>query len=327
MTFSALLLECYRRLNFTSTPAASVTTRLSAFLNDAHRRVLTSSGMELLREGTETFSSVAGESRLNLPPNVAQVKAITDTTNHQRLRAMRLGDYRRADPGVTASGTPDYYVPVGQQQVARQPAAASGLWVVSSANDTTKKAYVEGFTSGGYQHVTAAAGTALTNGPVTRNQCGSSTDITSVTRFELDTVCVGLVKLFTSLTGSEELARIEPGRLSTSYFAIDLFPTPAVATPYRVDFARTMTDMALTDTPYLPEDFHYVLVVMACRREYAFADDKVRYEAMVFEEKEAMRAMRSFVLYPPDYRVRNDDPEEGVQDGSNLGGWFPAGRW
>lgn len=328
MNLAALQLECYRRLNFTATPAATVVTRLTAYLNEAHRRLLTSPGLEQLRDDATTFASIASQVRYALPPNVARVKALTDVTNQRRLRPLRRGDYRRYDPGVTASGIPDWYIPLSQQSVALQPLTATGLWAVSTsaADITTLKVYVETFLTGGYVHVPAAAGTVLTG--LTRVQLGARTDIVNVAQFYLSAACAGFVSLYTAVSGGVELARIEPGKTASRWLVLELSPTPTTAITYTVDYTRTISDMSdPTDEPYLPEDFHYLLPMMACRREYVFADDKARYLQMAAEEQEGLRALRAWVLYPPDYRVRNSDPAMAIDGGSNLGSFFPAGRW
>lgn len=327
MNLSTLLLECYRRLNFTATPTTSVTTRLTGYLNDAHRRIVTSPGFEQLRDDTTTFASVASQVRYGLPPTVARVERIIDISNQRRLRAMRRDDYRRLDPGLTASGVSEYYIPVGEQAVMLQPAAATGLWAVSSsASDTTPKIIIEAITTGGYVHVPVAAGTTLTG--TTRVALGTRTDMILVQQCYLTVACVGYVSLYSAATLGTELARIEPGKTASKFHAIELWPAPAAAVTYTVDYTRTVSDLVdPTDEPFLPEDFHYILVLMACRREFTSADDKTRYSMMVAEEAEALKSLRSWLLYPPDYRVRNTDPSGEYADGSNLGGYFPAGRW
>lgn len=329
MNLQGLLAECYRRLNFSATPQASVTTRLSDFLNDAHRRVLSMPGMEQLRDATMTFTSTINTSRVALPPHVAQIRVITDVTNSRRLKAMRRGDARTLDPGVTAhASVPDWYSPVGQEQVALQPAAATGLWVVSTSAADHGNVLVSGMTTGGYQYAANLPITAL-NGVTRVPLAGARTDVIQVTNFSLQVAAAGYVSLYTAATAGTELARIEPGRTATKYLIIELLPQPTVALTYTVDYTRMIPDFTPGgfDEPLLPEDFHYLLVIMACRREYGYADDKIRYQMMQLEEQQAIQAMRAFVLYPPDYRVRNDDPEHGSDGGSNLGGYFPSGRW
>lgn len=355
MTLQQLLLDCFRRLNFTGSPTASMQTRIVAFLNDAQRRVLTSPGMEQLRDDTLTFVALAGTARYNLPPSVAQVRSVAfvgpgprpgdnpaaAAPTPRRLQALRRDDARRLELGVS-SGTPEYYVPIGRQAVAQQPSDPLGVVLRVASTDAADvnpcRAYVEGTTAGGY--ATTALTTLLTG--TTRAQLGATSDVINVTKFWLNTPCVGYVSLYEQTDPDPpyagiELARIEPGKTNTAYFAIELWPTlpvdpaqtfPATGFRYQVDYARLIPDLVYpTDEPLLPEDFHYLLALMACRREFQFSDDKHRYAQLQLEEQEAMRALRAFVLYPPDYRVRNTDPECDRFLGNNLGTGFPAGRW
>lgn len=360
MNLNALLAECYRRLNFTATPQAAVTSRLTGFVNDAHRRLLVSPGMEKLRDATVNITTVPGYRRMGLPPGVARINRITDLTNGLVLRALEQGDYRALSAGtpVTAftplvTGTPDSYVHTGFSQVSSQPFWAAGydgtvlpiatgvdkVYVGStSPADTTQTVFLSWVTQGGYAASASAVltgttavefGTALPAPPGT--WVTSDTFVSAVVRFSLSASCAGYVGLSVSKLGSNQiawtpppLAIIEPTHLATSYQQIDFYPIPAAAATYAVDFTRSISDLVNpSDVPYLPDDFHYLLVVMACRREYGFADDNQRYVAMAQEEQQAIRALRAWVLYPPDYRVR-DMGDEGQ---SNLGGAFPSGRW
>lgn len=326
MNLTALLLECYRRLNFTSTPMVSVTVRLTTALSEAQRRLLSSPGMEQLRDETTTAASVVGQTRLTLPGTVARVRSIVDGTNQVRLRAMRRSDERRLNPGLTGiSGIPDFYVPIGQEQVFAQPAAATGLWVVSTSVTDVGNLLMTGLTTGGYQF--APTFTALTG--TTRRQVGTRTDITQVATFSLQQPATGFVSLYTAVSGGTELVRIEPGRLVTRFFVVDLLPTPSTAVTYTIDYTRVIPDFAaaFVEEPFIPEDFHHLLITMALRREYLYQDDKTRYMQLAMEEQEGMRAFRAFVLFPPDYRVRNTDPEEDGDGASNLGSYYPSGRW
>ena len=322
MTLTQLLADCYRRLNHPTSPPSAVTTRLTAFLNDAHRQILTRPGMERLRDDVMTFASVANQARYGLPPNIARIKSITDRTNDLRLALRTLDTLRSEDPGLTASGTPDGYVPISYQPVAVQPSAATGIWAVSSsASDTAGPTVsIDTFTTGGYRHTPSA--TALTG--TSRVQLGSRTDIIEITKFILSASCVGYISLYDAATNGNELARIEPGKTAGRYVGIQLDPVPSAAITYYVDYTRVIPDLsAATDEPLLPEDFHWVLVAMACRMEYAKTDD-TRYAQMVAEEERGVRALRSWVLYPPDFRAVSGVEET---DRSNLGSWYPSGTW
>jgi hypothetical protein len=99
MTLTELLAGLYRRLNFTTAPPSTTTTRLTAFINAAHREYLRKPGTERLRDDTITFASVAAQPRYTLPPNVARVKVITDRANMRRIQFLALDQLRSIDLG------------------------------------------------------------------------------------------------------------------------------------------------------------------------------------------------------------------------------------
>lgn len=321
MNLTALEADLYRRLGYASSPATEVTTRLRSFLNTTHRQLLTKPGMERLRDDTITFASVAAQARYTLPPNVARIKAITNRTNLRRLRFLSLDDLRSGDPGLTGSGTPDYWIPVGYQAVAEQPSSATALYIVSDdAADTTIVVRTESVRTGGY---TSTINTTL-NG-LTRVQVGTLSTHIEVTKLYLSAAAAGNVSLFTASTGGTELARLEIGKTYGRWFGIQLWDTPAEAETFYVDYTRVVPDMSNgTDEPLLPEDFHYLLVDGALVKEWTKKDDLARRLEAKLDFEDGCKALRTWVLYPPDYdATAQSTPIET----SNLGAWTPAGRW
>lgn len=320
MNLTNLLADLYRRLNFASAPATGVTTRLTAFLNEAHREMLAKPGMERLRDDIITFASVASTPRYALPPNVARIKSITERTNQRRIQMLPLDQLRRLDPGLTGTGTPDWWVPIGYQAVATQPAAATGIWAVSTdAADTTQTVRIETARTGGYRF----SGSVTLNG-LTRAQIGTLTDHIEIDKFYLSTAAAGAVSLYDAAVSGNELARIEIGKTYSRYIGIQLYPTPTSAVTYYVDYTRVIPEMSNgTDEPLLPEDFHWLLVVAALRREYE-KTDSTRWTQALTQEREGIKALRNWVLYPPDYEAT---PGRRPMDQSNLGPWFPRGTW
>lgn len=320
MTLSALLAELYRRCDFTTSPPTAITTRLTAFLNTTQRQILTTPGLDRLRDDTLTFASVASQALYGLPPVIAKVESVTDRTTLIDLAPATLSDLRRSDPGVVLTGTSDTYILRGLQQVAVQPIAATGLWVVSTAAGDTQNCFIETVRSGGYASVGAAV--AVTG--VTRKALGTLTDHVEVTKFYLSTAAVGAVSLYDSATVGVELARIPIGGTYARYQGIQLYPTPTAAITYYVDYVRTLTDLVNpTDEPVLHEDFHYLLVEGALIKEWTKVDD-TRRQAALADYKKGVSDLKYFVTCPPDYVARR-----GVSGGgrSRFGANFPATRW
>jgi hypothetical protein len=95
------------------------------------------------------------------------------------LDPVALEDVLQADPGLTSTGSSDRYINRGWQQVAVQPAAATGLWAVSSsASDTTQSIKVETVRTGGL-----SSSAAVTLNGTTRVQVAALTDHIEVTKF------------------------------------------------------------------------------------------------------------------------------------------------
>ena len=72
MNLTSLLADVYRRLAFASSPAADVTTRLTAFLNETQQEIMGEPGAEFLLNNTGSFASVADRAQYGLPPDVSK---------------------------------------------------------------------------------------------------------------------------------------------------------------------------------------------------------------------------------------------------------------
>jgi hypothetical protein len=293
---------------------------LTAFLNEAHRQILSIPGFDRLRDDTVTFASVNGRPVYGLPPVIERIETITDRTTPVLLKPMTLADLRAGDPGLVNTGVTYAYVNLGWQQVATQP-TSTGLWAVSSAaGDTTQTVTIETVRSGGYR---GASTNATLNG-VTRVQIGSLTDHVEVDKFYLSATAAGAISLYDAAAAGNELARIEIGRTYARYLAVQLWPTPSSAITYYVDYVRTIPDMAnATDEPLLPEDFHWLLIEAAMMKEYMKADDSRATQA----EREYLKGLsqlKYFMSCPPDFLP---SPLRGRPQFSRLGANFPATRW
>ena len=323
MQLTNILADLYRRLGYASSPATEVSTRLTAFVNQVHREIISRPGLEQLLRGDApiTFASVASQAQYALPPSVVSVEAITERTNNLRLREVSQSWIREMDPGLVQTGPPDSYALTGIQAVAVQPSAATGLWVVSSAaGDTTQSIKVETVRTGGY----AFSGSANLNG-TTRVQVGTLTDHIEVTKFYASATGVGFISLYDAAASGNELARIPIGGTYARYQGIQLWPTPASAITYYVDYARTVADMSnSTDEPLLPEDFHWLLIEGSLVKEWTKKDDLQRREAARADYQRGLRDLHYRVTCAPDYLPsRNGAPVER----SRFGGMYPATRY
>lgn len=325
MNLMSMLADLYRRTDQPASPAAGVITRYTAHLNEALHEILSAPGLGMLVTGNHplpTFASVANQPEYALPAGVSRIDAIVERTNNWRLDERTSDWYRREAPNTTAySGTPQVWVPLGFQAVSQQPAAATGLWIVSSsASDTTQSVKVETVRTSGIPF----SGAATLNG-TTRVQVGTATDHEQVIKLYVSAVGVGTISLYDAAASGNVLGTIPIGLTYSRYQAIALWPTPASAITYYVDSEREQSELVNgTDEPPIPLRFHRVLVDGALAREYEKADDDRAKDARV-RFVLGVRQLRYFVTCPPDFLPVSGGGRS--PDRSRLGPYFPATRY
>lgn len=326
MNLAALLADTYRRLRYSSSPPSAITTRLTSFVNEVHREILSTPGMARLRDDRMTVTAIANTARSGLPPTVARINSIVDVTNNYKLRQVPLSDLRLSDPAQAfTGGYPMRYSVIGNQAVRTQPTTGTTLFVQSTAaGDTTQKVYCESVISGGgggggFRHIVVTAGTTL-NG-TTGVQLGSRSDHVEILKFYLDNTCTGFVTLtFAAGTGAE-MARIEPGQTYARYLAVEWWPIQTADVTETVDYTRQVLDLVNgTDEPYLPVDFHDVLSLGARAREYEVTSDS-RWQQAMGDYARRLSALKSWVLNDGD-RTASLRPQSARWN--SLGPTYPA---
>jgi len=252
---------------------------------------------------------------------VARVKAIYETTNDQRLTPISLDTYRSALPDAAAvTGTPYNFVDLGFLGVAKQPSDASSIFVDSTSASDTNTAYLEGYRTGGYFTSLSVTMTGIT--AVSLKGTAVITDIIEITKFYLSAAAVGTVTLHEDASGGTELARIPIGQTHARYRKVALWPTPATAVTYQVDYERDLPDMAIAkDEPVLPPRFHRLLATGARMKEFDKKDDSRRYELARRDFEQGLADLLYFV----NSSVRPVLGRRVVSRPSQLGGYFPAG--
>ena len=291
MTFSDIQQSVFRRLGFADSPATDVSTRIKAYINEQHRRLLSLPGMDYLRQDTITFASVASTPEYALPPSIARIVGIRDRTNQLVIRPQSWQWYAELGTDPTAqTGLSVVWCPRGYTQVAVQPSNASKIYADSTAAGDTNTVYIEGFRTGGYPFTSSETMTGTT-----AVQVSAYADIISLTKFYLSAAAVGAVTLIEDAEAGTELARIPIGKLYSRYFTIALWPTPSDAVTYTVDYIRNVEDMAnATDEPLLPSDFHWLLATGARMLEYEKQDD-ARYATAQGEWNKGVSDLKWFV--------------------------------
>jgi hypothetical protein len=333
VTLNEIEQDLYRRLGFnTSTPDTATQTRLRAFINETQREILSEPGMESLLYDTITFPSVASTPTYSIPPAIAKIRNVYDTTNLIKLAPRSLGWYRGAYPSPTlTTGLPDSYVELGNSAVAVQPSNASELFTTSSAGgDSTKRLHIEGYITGGYYMSATADLTALTGAAGAVSFGATITTWIEITKFYLTlstgltAIATGNITLLEDSGAGTELARIPIGQSYATYKKIALAPCPSSAVTYTVDFQRDVQDMAFApDQPLLPERFHRLLGIGARMREYEKQDQPRRYAQAQAEYLYGLKKLK-FFLYSQ--AVGSPNLRGGqTERPSQLGGQYPAG--
>lgn len=327
MNLNALEQDLYRRFGFnTASPDTATQTRLRAYLNETQQEILSEPGMDTLLNDAITFASVASISEYSLPPSIARIKPpIQDRTNLIPLWPISQDEWRNRYPSPTAvTGTPGNYVDLGFAGVSQQPADASELFVKSTDNATDtgagKKAYIEGYVTGGYYK---AATVALT-GTTAVTFGAAVTSWISIEKFYLDFTPVGQVILQEDSGAGTELARIGIGQQYARYRRIALAICPASAITYTVDYERDVQDMAqATDEPLLPLRFHRLLGLGARMKEYE-KQDQDRYVIAKTEYEKALKKLKFWLFSQTGDTPNLRGAMRSVRP-SQLGGYFPSG--
>lgn len=315
MTLSDMEADLYRRLGYDATPAASVTTRLRAFINETYREILAQPGMERFRDDTITVASTADQQYLALPQSVARVKMIHETTNDRIIEQISLRQLRRMNPEAT-TGTPQFFAVLGTRGVAVQPSDASAIFVDSDNAGDTGTAYIQGVRTGGYREVNSETMTGTTG-----VQIGSLSDWIQIDKFYLSAAATGTVTLHEDSEGGTELARISIGGTYARYLHILLEPVPSAAVTYTVDYVREIEELAnATDEPVIPPDFHRLLAVGARMKEYERREDGGRYASAQTEFLLGLRSIRFWLHTVGGNATRDFAPQH-----SQLGPTYPAG--
>lgn len=323
MDFSSILAAVYEETGYDPNPAPKVQARLKRWVNEAQRAILAEPGLARLADSDAplTVSSVANVARMVVPEAVARIVALSERTNDLALEAMDLQTYRQLDPdALSSTGTPTHFVPIGRVAIAAQPSDASTLLVDSTSASDTSVAYLKGIVTGGYQRSVSMDlnGTTAAAFPVN--------DWIEVTEFSLSDAANGTVTLVEDVEGGTELARIVPGATRPRYYAFYLWPTPAAAITYYVDYRREVEDLAAaSDEPFLPTDFHPALVAYAVMRERQQKDETERYVVAKKQYDAWISRLKYFTQsLSTEVPVMGRVPPRGR---SRLGAWFPADSW
>jgi len=322
MTLSQLLAAAFSDLGFQASPPTDVVTRITRYVNEGYSAVMRTPGLQGLRLATLTVSSVAGQKFLQLGPAIQQIQRIVDQAHNVALRKMTDDEFRKSDPQELQTGTPWRWVDMGFHPVAKQPNGSS-IWAVSTSASDTQSIGGAGVDLNGQYIPFGATLTGTTPVRLT------TATLSVLTVCNLISGANGIVSLMdgTTTPGPNTLGTISQGATTTMYRSARLWPTASQSSPYTVDvIVPILTLVGQGDTPFIPDDFHDVLVEYARMREYERRDD-TRFGQATQYYQDSIKRLKDRVWNDPDYRPAarafgvNGTP-------SNLGPDFPAtGRW
>ena len=322
MTLAELRTNLYRRLNYPDSPDSAVTTRLTMFLNQRHRRLLSSPALRQLREGVASFASVTGQAEYALGYGTARMRVVRDPANNRTLEQRPWAWYRSLEPDpANTTGTPEAWVPLGQRAVARKP-DGTGVWVASSAaGDNSQTVTIQGIVADAAQAGALLAASATLTG-TSRVRLGTAT-FDDVPQWSVSAACAGVLTLFDASSGGNTLGTLPIGRTTSKLTVFALYQTPASALTYEVDIEHELVDMTNAwDEPLLPVDYHDLLIMAALADEYEHRDDS-RYSNAIRQYDERFRELKAWLN---GHRAALATPM-GVREIAPLGPYYPRQTW
>lgn len=257
MNFLAIKKAAFRRLQASETQTSTLNSEIGGYVNRWHRQLLSQPTLRPYRSTQITVATVADQWRYGVP--LRAINHITERSNERRLGKKSEGWWRRRFPDPsTETGDAEVWVPLGSTPLLRRPADASELFVIStSGSDTGMTAHVEGVRSDGVPVAMSVQLTGLTG--VTLNS--AETTIVDVTKFFLTAVGVGTIELREDSGVGALLSTIRIGETYPRYLAIALAPTPSAVQTLYVDGTPRTFDLSVDqDEPFIPEDYHDLLV-------------------------------------------------------------------
>jgi len=290
--------------------------RIRRAINSWHHRILTTPGLQGLRDGTLTFASVASTAKYTFPNAVAKVHRVYELTNDLTLTGRGMDWYRNIEPDPN-TGIPSVFAPGGYAATATAVSATELGVKSSSASDTTGQVKLEYVRSDG----TRGTSSVTLNG-TTLVDLGITGTAVEVTKFYLTAKKLGAVTLYGNL-GTVVHAVIPIGRTYSRYYTLYLWPTPSSVLTYYLDYQREIEEMENgTDEPLLPLDYHYLLELGAKISEYEKREDARRVIAEG-HYLEGLRKLVSSVNFPAG--AVYVPGEIAALGASRLGPWYPRG--
>ena len=326
MTLSQLLADCYRRLSYAASPAADVTTRLTAFLNESQDEILSRPGFSGLRRQVLTFSSVANQAEYTLAQPITKVLQLRELTNMIRLQEISDSFYRSILPDPSRqTGTSYAYALMGLNPTNAPVTLFLGtIAVISTDAADTQNAYVELLLDDNTVWSSSRGVNGIAGGTLS---LPTGRTLKRVLDFYLASAATGTVSLGETLVSGPPnsvtpvLGQITQGNFRAYYRSIALIPTPSSVLTYTADVELQNTPLVNPgDSPIIPLNFHRIIAIGARKKEYEFKGDSERRELADREWQTELGYINNFLVNPPDQAYVNG---RAITGPSVLPPWFP----
>jgi len=329
VTFKEITEDVLERSGYTLN-AGTTRERIKRLVNQHYRQLLAFSRFSGYRDGHTPLVTVAAQPLYGIPVTLQRIDQIYDPNGNNAPLAKRSKAWLRADVRANQGpGTPIVYVDYGIKPIFRFPVeTGSGIWAASSAaGDTTQTVTMQSFRVDGFTYNPSA--TTLTG--TTRVQLGTLATLVDVEKLRLSAACAGDVTFYDAAVAGNILGVIPIGRTTQLFTVLQLYPVPSSAITYLVEGQRRVEDMDNDiDEPLIPLDFHQILVLRPLIAELREVKKQLT-QASEIERSELIPLEAEMAAYPIVSADNIIVPEDGRSkariQGSNLGSWFPTGRW
>jgi hypothetical protein len=331
MTLDTMLKDLMYRLNMQPSNDGKLEERLTLYLNLSYREVMGQKGISRLRRNVMTMRSRPNTPYAVLPISASRVYTIQDRDNSTTLAEISIADLRAEDPGLTSTGRPYCYAIINQAStmIYHPPGTFGPIFIRShSPADVTQTVHVRvtysPYEGGNFEFSAKLNGTAHVQiAPPGGAPGGGFNNITKL--FLTDesgnpTTAAGVVEVTDG--ASIVYAIIEPHEYTYARTTtIHLWPTPTEEYTYHADVEMFLNNLiSLADEPFIPEDFHYVIVEGALMKEYERREKTTLYSVARGRYQSGLADLKLFLA-----RKSGIPGVDRIDRFSHLGPYFPPG--
>ena len=246
----------------------------------------------------ENFSTVASTEDYILAREIDHINLVRQTESPTLLHRVTDEDFFKYVPDPTATGNPRFYRIWEVEGVSTKLSSADTIDVLSSsasdAGDSALSVSVSGYSSGLWRTNTY--------------QLNGVTPVSGTITFDADSpIIVSKQKNTTGVitarknTGSTTLVTLSPTERSPRFKVISLYPIPSSVMTIYIEFHSSIPSLyADSDSPILPEKWHYVIHLGTLAKVYQYLNKEASFLSVQATYAAAVRAMVSSDKTEPD---------------------------